>query len=424
MLLFKRAESPLSFKDYQEDDGFKALRCALSKSQEDIIRMIKASNVVGRGGAGFPVWIKMDSVRKTQEEKKYIICNADEGEPGTFKDRELLYRNPLKVIESMIIAGYTVGADEGYLYVRGEYDYLKPDILRAINQCEKEGYLGDNILDSGFSFKINYRSGSGAYICGEETALIESIEGRTGDPRHKPPYTAQEGLFNKPTLVNNVETLINLLPILNLGPDVYRTYGTESSSGTKLFSVSGCVKTPGVYEVQFGTTLKELIDLAGGIRGDLKVKFVQVGGSSGIVLPKTMLDIALSYESFKAIDSGLGSGAIYVADESVCIVDYLMATSKFFEHESCGKCTPCREGNRHISRIMTKLASGRATPNDLLILEKTSHVMVEASFCGLGQTAPNAILSCLKYFSEEINEHIKSKCPSGVCKLGGDTHVD
>lgn len=418
MLLFQRSETPLSFKMYEEEDGFKALKCALTKKQKDIIEDIKEAKLLGRGGAGFPLWMKMNSVYQEKESTKYIICNADEGEPGTFKDRELLYRNPLKIIESMIIAGYTVGATEGYLYVRGEYDYLKNDILEAISICEQAGYLGNQILDTDFSFHLHYRSGSGAYICGEETALIESIEGRAGDPRHKPPYTASEGLFDKPTLVNNVETLINLLPILNLGPDVYKTYGTPMSTGTKLFSLSGCINQPGVYEVSFGTSISELIKIAGGIRDHLNVKFVQIGGSSGVILPAKLLETPLSYEAFKEIGYGLGSGAIYVADASVCIIDYLKVTARFFEHESCGKCTPCREGNRHISRILNAISLGRASHKDLDLLKKTTKVMREASFCGLGQSAPLALISALNYFEDEIKDHLNG-CQMGVCK-GGD----
>lgn len=417
MLLYQNLQTPLSFKLYQESDGFQALKLALKMHPKSIIQEVKESKLLGRGGAGFPVWIKLASVENEESDCKYIICNADEGEPGTFKDRELLHRNPLKIIEAMTIAAYTVGAEKGFLYVRGEYNYLKKEILEAIDSCMQSGYLGDRILDTDFSFHIEYRSGSGAYICGEETALIESIEGRAGDPRHKPPYTAIKGLFDKPTLVNNVETLINLLPIISLGAEVYKTYGTEESTGTKLFSVSGCINKPGVYEIPFGTRLSELLDLAGGLREHLKVKFVQVGGASGVILPSHMLDIHLSYEALKEIGYGLGSGAIYVADESVCIIDYLKVTARFFEHESCGKCTPCREGNRHISIILNRIASGQGKESDLALLKKTTKIMREASFCGLGQTAPIAIESAMVFFENEIREHLKG-CKLGVCKGG------
>lgn len=420
-LLFEPSETLLSFKDYQESDGFTALACSLKMSPEKIIEEITAAKLVGRGGAGFPVGKKMHAVKETIGDEKYVICNADEGEPGTFKDRELLKRNPLKIIESMIIAAYAIGAHKGYLYVRGEYNFLKDDILRCMQEAKDHHYLGNNILDSGFDFDIEYRSGSGAYICGEETALIESIEGRSGDPRNKPPFTAQVGLFGKPTLVNNVETLINILPILNYGPDYYKSFGTEKSSGTKLFSASGFIVKPGVYEVPFGLSLRAFIeDQCGGCTGH--IKFVQVGGSSGIVLDRDQLDIELSYEAFAKLGVGLGSGAIYVADESVCIVDFLKTTAAFFRHESCGKCTPCREGNRHIERILDKFSKGQGRLEDINILLRTSTVMKEASFCGLGQTATTALVSGIEAFKGEILGHINGHCKTGVCKIGGDLH--
>lgn len=419
-LLFERSKTLLSFDDYQQADGFKVLQCVLKMNPLDIIDEIKASNLVGRGGAGFPVALKMSSVQRMESDIKYLVCNADEGEPGTFKDRELLSRNPLKVIESMIISAYAIGASKGYLYVRGEYSYLKPPILEGLEVLREKGYLGKNICGSGFDFDIEYRSGIGAYICGEETALIESIEGRSGDPRNKPPYTAEVGLWGKPTLVNNVETLANILPIMDLGAKVYKTYGTEKSAGTKLFSVSGSVLNKGVYEVPFGTTLRQLIEEECG--GGEHIKFVQVGGSSGIILPESMIDIELSYEAFSKLDAGLGSGAIYVADESVCVLDYLKVTAAFFKHESCGKCTPCREGNRHIERILKNLSQGIGSKGDIETLLRTSHVMKEASFCGLGQTATSGLVSALKYFEDEILIHLEKKCQTGVCSFnrGGD----
>lgn len=415
-LLFERGQSLLSFKDYEKADGWKVLKCVLKMSPQKIIDEITASTLVGRGGAGFPMGLKMASVATQEESTKYIICNADEGEPGTFKDRELLSRNPLKIIESMIIAAYAIGASKGYLYVRGEYSDLKGIILEGLETSRLNGYLGKDILQSGFDFDIEYRSGTGAYVCGEETALIESIEGHSGDPRNKPPYTAEKGLWGKPTLVNNVETLINLLPVMNLGAEVYKTYGTKESAGTKLFSVSGSVRNRGVYEAPFGTTIRALIhDYCGGIKNDEVIKFVQVGGSSGIILPNDMLDIELSYEAFRAIGAGMGSGAIIVADESICAIDYLKSTAAFFEHESCGKCTPCREGNRHISLILDNLSHGIGSEKDCDTLKRTCHVMQETSFCGLGQTAPTATLSMIKYFREEMIGHIDGTCPTGVC---------
>jgi NADH:ubiquinone oxidoreductase subunit F (NADH-binding) len=330
----------------------------------------------------------------------------------------------MKVIESMIIAAYAIGATKGYLYVRGEYTNIKEHIQAGIEEARKKNYLGENILEKDFNFDLEYRSGIGAYICGEETALIESIEGRAGDPRHKPPYTAQKGLFNQPTLVHNVETLVNILPIMHLGADAYKTYGTEDSTGTKLFSVSGFVKEKGVFETTFGTKLSTLIQEHCKNDDLEQIKFIQVGGSSGVIIPKDLIDIELSYEAFRAIGANLGSGAIFVADHSVCVMDYLKATAKFFAHESCGKCTPCREGNRHITRIMEKICDGKGTDDDLHVLKRTCEVMKEASFCGLGQTAPTAILSVLKYFENELTAHLNGNCQTGVCQMkGGDLYV-
>jgi len=417
-LIFDKMGTSLSFSEYSESNGWYALKKALKMDPEDVVLEVKASNLVGRGGAGFPMGLKMGFVAEKSSPTKYIVCNADEGEPGTFKDRELLSRNPLKVVEGMIIAAYGIGAKKGYLYVRGEYSDQKKVIAQAIEDARTAGYLGHNIKGSGFDFDIEYRSGTGAYVCGEETALIESIEGRSGDPRIKPPYTADEGLWGEPTLVNNVETLVNLLPIMTLGAETYKTYGTEKSTGTKLFSVSGSVKNRGVYEVPFGITLRELIyDHCGGVEGDGRIKFVQIGGSSGVVLPESMLDIELSYEAFGAINAGLGSGAVLVADESVCVIDFLKATAAFFEHESCGKCTPCREGNRHIASILNNLGKGIGSAVDCDTLKRTCHVMKEASFCGLGQAAPTAVLSTIEHFRDEMVAHIDGKCATGVCAL-------
>lgn len=425
-LLFEQSASLLSFETYNNADGFTALKKALKMKPEEIIEEITKSNLVGRGGAAFPVGLKMSYVARKDSDEKYIICNADEGEPGTFKDRELLKRNPMKIIESVIIAAYAIGATKGYLYVRGEYTNIKKVILKGLEDTRKNGYLGKNILGSGFDFDIEYRSGIGAYICGEETALIESIEGRSGDPRHKPPYTAEVGLFGKPTLVHNVETLANLLPVLNLGADVYKTYGTAKSTGTKLFSVSGNVNNKGVYEVPFGTSLKDLIyEYCGGVPHDLPIKFVQVGGSSGIVLPAYLLDIELSYETFQKLGVGLGSGAILVADQSVCVLDFLYSTERFFRHESCGKCTPCREGNRHISILLDNFRKGKGKQGDIDTIIRTCKVMQEASFCGLGQSAPTPILSVIKYFKSELMSHLTGKCITGVCPMEeGGNHLE
>lgn len=413
----------LSFSDYEAADGFEALKKACNITPSEVIDQIKEANLRGRGGSGFSTGLKMSFVAEKKDPVKYIICNADEGEPGTFKDRELFNRNPLKVIEGMIIAAYAIGATKGYLYVRGEYANLKEIITSALNEAKNQGYLGQNVCGCGFNFDIEFRSGTGAYICGEETALIESIEGRSGDPRIKPPYVSDEGLWGKPTLVNNVETLANILPIINLGADAYKTIGTKKSPGTKLFSVSGCVRNRGVYEAPFGTTVRQLINgYCDGVEGDKQIKFVQIGGSSGIVLPASKLDVELSYEAFEEMGAGIGSGAVLVVDESVCVIDFLKSTAAFFKHESCGKCTPCREGNSHIVRILENISHGEGSEEDFETLLRTSRVMKEASFCGLGRTASTAVASMIEHFKNEMSEHLDGACLSGVCDVsqGGD----
>ncbi len=410
---------PLSVEDYTKQGGFSALEKTFKIPPEDVIKEISDSKLVGRGGAAFPSGIKMNVVAKEQNEIKYVICNADEGEPGTFKDKYLLNHVPFQIIEGMIIAGYAVGAHYGYIYIRGEYPDTHALLKRAIQELKKNQYLGNNIMDSGFNFNIELRAGTGAYVCGEETALIESIEGKGGDPRLKFPYTAVRGLWDKPTLVNNVETLANFCVVMNIGAEKYKMLGTDNSKGTKLFSVSGCVNKKGVYELEFGTSLRELIDTyCGGIEDDKAIKFVQVGGSSGGVFPAHMLDIALDYESFRKYGVGLGSGAVFVADESICIVDFLKATMKFFQHESCGKCTPCREGNRHIVKILDRISEGKGKMNDIKILLSICNAMIETALCGLGQSAPTALLTCIEYFRDEIEEHIHGYCRTGVCKFG------
>lgn len=417
-LLLDKMVNSLSLKEYKSIGGLKALENALSKTPDEVIDEIDKSGLVGRGGAGFPTGLKMKTVANEKSKIKYVVCNGDEGEPGTFKDRELLLNNPFKVVEGIIISAYAIGANKGYIYIRGEYPQAKKVMEQAIGILRENGYLGEKILGKTFDLEIELRSGTGAYVCGEETALIESIEGRTGDPRIKPPYTAEKGLWNMPTLVNNVETLVNLLPIIKEGAKEYRKYGTDKSIGTKLFSVSGSVLNKGVYEVEFGTTLRELIyDYCGGMEAGKKLKFVQIGGSSGTVFPAKYLDTPLAYEELRKLGAELGSGAIFVADESICIVDFLKVTMEFFKHESCGKCTPCREGNRHIVQIIDHLQSGDGKEKDLEILTETCNIMKEAAFCGLGQTASIAVLSSLEHFRDEINEHIDGICSTGVCQL-------
>lgn len=411
--------NPLSLEDYKANGGFKALEKALEMKSSNIIKEVEDSKLVGRGGAAFPSGLKLKFVANEVNDVKYVICNADEGEPGTFKDKYLLNNVPFQVLEGMIIAAYTVGASKGYIYIRGEYPDIKDLLKECIKTLKDKGYLGDNVLDTDFTFDIELRSGTGAYVCGEETALIQSIEGRHGDPRLKPPYTAIKGLWDKPTLVSNVESLVNIIPIIEKGANYYSSIGTDASKGTKLFSVSGCVHKKGVYEIEFGTTLRELIyDYCEGIEDNKDLKFVQVGGSTGPVLPPSLLDTPLSFEAFKAMNYGLGSGAIFVADESTCILEFLKATMEFFKHESCGKCVPCREGNRHIVTIIDRIMKGKGKEIDLELLDRLSNLMMDTAFCGLGQTAPTPLLSALEYYRDEIHEHINGSCRTGSCQFG------
>lgn len=418
--------SPLSIKEYKENGGFKALEKSLfNLNPEEVIDIIDKSKLFGRGGAGFPTALKWKFVRAEVNETKYVICNADEGEPGTFKDKILLNGCPFQVIEGMLVAGYAVGANKGYIYIRGEYPKTKKLLKDAVKVLKEDGYLGDYILGTDFSFDLEIRSGAGAYVCGEETALIESIEGNPGRSRFKPPYPPNSGLWGKPTLVNNVETLANILPILSMGPEEYTKLGTESSAGTKLISVSGCISNKGVFEVEFGISLRDIIyDVCGGLEKDKEIKFVQLGGSSGAIIPSNMLDIKLDNKSLRENGIGLGSGAIFVADKNTCVLDFIKATMEFFKHESCGKCTPCREGNRHIVKIIDRISEGNGSLSDLELLENISNLMQESSLCGLGQAAPTALVMTLKYFKDEYIEHINGNCPLGICELNGEGVVN
>ncbi|WP_425448700.1 complex I 51 kDa subunit family protein [Dethiothermospora halolimnae] len=413
--------NPLSLKEYKENNGFKGLERALFKmNSKDIISEIKSSNLKGRGGACFSTGLKWQFTSMENSNDKYVICNADEGEPGTFKDKVLLDGCPFQIIEGMIIAALAVGANKGYIYIRGEYPKSKDILIDAINTLKYEGYLGKNILGTEYSFDIEVRSGAGAYVCGEETALIESIEGNPGRSRFKPPYPPNKGLWGKPTLVNNVETLANIPIILANGVDEYKKYGTKSSVGTKLISVSGAVVNKGVFEIEFGTTLREVIyDICGGMEPGKELNFIQLGGSSGACLPNSLLDTKLDFDELKKLDIGLGSGAILVVDTSICILDFIKNTMEFFKHESCGKCTPCREGNRHIIKTIDRITKGYGTKNDLNLLIDISTVMTEASLCGLGQAAPTALITTMKYFKEEYINHVKGYCKAGICNLKG-----
>ena len=377
---------------------------ALKMKPEEIVNEVKASGLFGRGGAAFPTRIKWESVAAENADRKYIVCNADESEPGTFKDRVLLLDDPHRTIEGMLIAAYAVGANQGYIYIRGEYPYIVPVIEIALREARGAGWLGENILGSGFSFDIEVRVGAGAYICGEETALFESIEGKRGFPRVKPPFPTTHGLFGKPTVINNVETLCNIPLIISLGSAAYIRFGSEKSPGPKLFCVSGDVVRPGLYEIPFGETLRELIDMAGGIPNGKKLQAVLLGGAAGAFAGPDHLDTPLTFEDLRAAGFPLGSGVVMVFDETRDLRDTLRRLGHFFAHESCGKCYPCQMGTQRQMEILDRVASGKTLPDDMLRLQDVGWTMTEASLCGLGQTAASAVLSAIKLWPELFTE--------------------
>lgn len=388
---------------YIDLGGFGSLKKAIDHGGDFVISELRTAGLKGRGGAAFPTWKKWDIGRNRTAEQKFIVCNADEGEPGTFKDRELLQKDPYKIIEGMLISGYVFGAQKGYIYIREEYWYIQETFKEAIKLAEQKGYLGKRIIGSDFCFTIEVFSGAGAYVCGENSSLIESMEGHAGRPRIKPPRIGEQGYLGFPTLVNNVETLAGVTTILAMGASEYARYGTEGSHGTKVISVSGNVKSPGVYEVPFGTTLREIIyDVAGGVEKDKRIKFLQLGGISGPLMPGELIDTRYSYEDLENKGFSVGSGSILVVDESNRIIDFLVSVSDFFYHESCGKCTPCREGKRQLTRLLYKFVDGTAKGEDIYTIEKIANTMKYTSFCGLGQTAPTALLSAMKYFLPEL----------------------
>lgn len=399
---------PVSIDEYIKTKGYEALKKALKMKPAEIVEEVKSSGLRGRGGAGFPTGIKMEAVLNVNEHPKYLVCNADEGEPGNFKDRYLMENDPHQLIEGMIICAYALDIEKGFIYIRGEYDNAMMILERAINQAKEKGMLGKNIKGTDFSFDIDIRSGAGSYVCGEEFALIESIEGKTGCPRNKPPYPTVSGIYGKPTQINNVETFSNIPHIISEGADAFRRTGTEGSSGTRLISLSGNVNNRGVYEVPFGVTVRQIIDeLGGGVPENRKIKLVQLGGASGPCIPESMLDIRLDYEELAKQGLSMGSGAVIVIDERFDMIEILKNIMKFFKHESCGKCTPCREGIRQILRILYRFDTNSATENDLRLLETLSNVMTQTSFCGLGQAAPTALQTTMKYFKDEYESRMK-----------------
>lgn len=411
---------PDDIEDYILHDGYSALGKVISEMTPDqVISVIKTSGLRGRGGAGFPTGLKWSFVAKADGDKKYVICNADESEPGTFKDRLILEGDPHKILEAMAIAGYAVGADEGYVYVRGEYALANKRLQRAIQQAEEFGFLGNSIFESKFNFKIHVHAGAGAYICGEETALIESIEGKRGEPRSRPPYPTTVGLWQKPTLVNNVETLANIPSIIRHGPDWYRQFGTPSSPGTKVYTVLGHVNSTGLIEVPMGITLREVISIyAKGMRNGATLKLAQTGGSSGSVIPAILQDTPMDFDSFEKAGVSLGSGALLICDNDTCVVDLAIVLTNFFRKESCGKCSPCRIGTQRAFEILNKISSGKGILKDLDDLDEISNNLYSMSNCGLGQTAGTPIHDVLKYFRAEVEAHVRlGVCPTGVCEM-------
>jgi len=409
---------PEQIDDAMAVGGYDALNKALKTMKpSEIIDEVKKSGLRGRGGGGFPSGVKWGFTRNTPGDKKYVICNADEGDPGAFMDRSLLEGDPHRVIEGMAICGYAIGADEGYFYVRAEYPLAIKRLRIAIQQAEEKGLIGDNIFGTGFNFHLKIKEGAGAFVCGEETALMASIEGKRGTPRSRPPFPAVSGLWGKPTNINNVETFGNVPQIITKGADWYASIGTASSTGTKVFALTGRINHTGLAEVPMGITMREIIyDIGGGIQGGKKFKAVQIGGPSGGCLPEELLDMSVDYDSLLQVGAMMGSGGLVVMDETTCMVDISKFFLSFTQEESCGKCTPCREGTKRMLEILTRITQGLGREGDLELLEVLAKNIKLTALCGLGQTAPNPVLSTLRYFRSEYEAHIKEKrCPAGAC---------
>ena len=409
--------NPEDIEEYIAVGGYEALKKALKMEPEEIIDIITKSGLRGRGGAGFPTGLKWKFTREAKGDEKYIICNADEGDPGAFMDRNVLEGDPHRVIEGMIIGAYAIGATKGFIYVRAEYPLAIRRLKIALKQAREKGFLGENILSSGFSFDIEIKEGARAFVCGEETALIASIEGKRGMPRPRPPYPAQKGLFGKPTNINNVETWANVPWIIRHGWEAFASLGTEKSKGTKVFALSGKIKHSGNVEVPMGTTLREILyDIGGGTKTGKRIKAVQLGGPSGGCIPESLFDTPVDYESVNATGAIMGSGGMVVMDEDTCMVDVAKFFLDFTVKESCGKCTFCRIGTKRMLEILERFTEGKATEEDLDRLERLAHHVKAGSLCGLGQTAPNPVLTTLRYFRDEYLAHIEGKCPAKVCK--------
>ena len=410
---------PENIEEYIAMDGYQALaKCLTELTPDEVIQIVKDSGLRGRGGGGFPTGLKWSFTAKNTADQKYVVCNADEGDPGAFMDRSVLEGDPHCIVEAMTICGYATGATEGYVYVRAEYPIAVHRLDVAIKEARESGLLGKNIFNSGFDFDLHIRLGAGAFVCGEETALMTSIEGNRGEPRPRPPYPAVKGLFGKPTTENNVETFANIPQIILHGAEFFNSMGTEKSSGTKVFALGGKINNTGLVEIPMGTTLREIIeDIGGGIPNGKKFKAAQTGGPSGGCIPASLMDTPIDYDNLTAIGCMMGSGGLIVMDEDNCMVDIAKFFLDFTVDESCGKCTPCRIGTKRMRELLEKITDGKATLEDLDELESLAHYIKDNSLCGLGQTAPNPVLATLRFFKDEYIAHIvDKKCPAGVCK--------
>ena len=411
------AIDPTRVEDYLEAGGYQALRMALEMTPAEIIEQVKRSGLRGRGGAGFPTWRKWQAAAEQENFPKYVACNGDEGDPGAFMDRSVLEGDPHTVLEGLAICALAIGAEEGFLYIRDEYGLAVRNITAAIADAERHGILGDDVLGSGRRLKLSVVRGGGAFVCGEETALIASIEGSCGEPRPRPPFPAERGLFGQPTVLNNVETLANIPVILKDGGDAFAAVGTEGSKGTKVFALVGKVKRTGLVEIPMGATLRHLIfDIGGGIQNDRPFKAVQTGGPSGGCIPAHMLDLPVDFDTLKSHGAMMGSGGMIVMDDRSCMVEVARYYINFLAEESCGKCTPCREGLRKMLEILTDICEGRGQEGDIQLLEQLGHTLQDSCLCALGKTAPNPVLTTIQYFRDEYEAHIREhRCPAGVC---------
>lgn len=410
--------NPDEIEDFIQADGYTAIKKVLNEmTPEDVIEVIKTSGLAGRGGAGFPTWFKWNAARQSDGEEKYLICNADEGDPGAFMDRAVIESDPHTLIEGMLIGAYAIGAKNAVVYVRAEYPLAIKRLERAIEQATEAGYLGDNILGTDFSCKMTIKAGAGAFVCGEETALIESLEGHRGMPRLKPPFPAQSGYWRKPSNINNVETFANVSWIINNGGEAFASMGTEGSKGTKVFAVTGKVKRSGLVEIPMGKTLRDVIfDIGGGMKGDKAFKAVQMGGPSGGCIPAELIDTVIDYKALGATGAIMGSGGMVVMDEGTCMVGMAKFFLDFTAKESCGKCIHCRIGTKRMLEILTRITNGEGQDGDVELLEELCYGIKDGALCGLGQTVPNPVLTTIKYFRNEYEAHInEKKCPAGEC---------